>query len=208
MVSSKEGTATRRSGKETAAKILQAAHDLLATEALVYFTMRNIATKAGVSLANLQYYYPRRDALIDAVLVDINRRYRLACQNAISAKSASAPEEQIKAVLSFQLEDGTQTQTRQFFIQLWALLGSMDDFSGRYLEQLYAYDLEILSEPIAALHTNLDKVEVRERALVIASLVEGLMVVVGDTSKKRATTKRTVDLIFQAALKIALEPKR
>jgi hypothetical protein len=30
---------------------------------------------------------------------------------------------------------------------------------------------------------------------------------VGDTSKKRATTKRTVDLIFQAALKIALEPK-
>jgi len=84
----------------------------------------------------------------------------------------------------------------------------MDNFSGRYLETLYAYDLEILSKPIAALHSNLAKAEVRDRALLIASLVEGLMVLVGDTSKKRASTKRTVDLLFQTALNIALEPPR
>ena len=34
------------------------------------------------------------------------------------------------------------------------------------------------------------------------------MVLVGDTSKKRASTKRTVDLLFQTALNIALEPPR
>ena len=202
----KQGTATRKAGKATAAKILQAAHDMLASEPLVRFTLRNIAGKAEVSLANLQYYYPRREALIEAMMKDIDCRYRDACQSAISAQSASAPSEQIKAVLRFQLEDATQTKTRQFFIQLWALLGSMDNFSGRYLETLYAYDLEILSKPIAALHSNLAKAEVRDRALLIASLVEGLMVLVGDTSKKRASTKRTVDLLFQTALNIALEP--
>ena len=84
----------------------------------------------------------------------------------------------------------------------------MDNFSGRYLEALYAYDLEILSKPIAALHSNLAKAEVRDRALLIASLVEGLMVLVGDTSKKRASTKRTVDLLFQTALNIALAPQK
>lgn len=202
----KQGTATRKGGQQTAAKILQAAHDMLASEPLVRFTLRNIAGKAGVSLANLQYYYPRREALIEAMMKDIDRRYRDACQSAISTQSASAPSEQIEAVLRFQLEDSTQTKTRQFFIQLWALLGSMDNFSGRYLEALYAYDLEILSKPIAALHSNLAKAEVRDRALLIASLVEGLMVLVGDTSKKRASTKRTVDLLFQTALNIALEP--
>ena len=202
----KQGTATRKGGQQTAAKILQAAHDMLASEPLVRFTLRNIAGKAGVSLANLQYYYPRREALIEAMMKDIDRRYRDACQSAISTQSASAPSEQIEAVLRFQLEDSTQTKTRQFFIQLWALLGSMDNFSGRYLEALYAYDLEILSKPISALHSDLAKAEVRDRALLIASLVEGLMVLVGDTSKKRASTKRTVDLLFQTALNIALEP--
>ena len=204
-VVSKKGTATRRAGQETATKILQAAHDVLETETLTRFTMRNIATRAGVSLANLQYYYPRREALIGAMVRDIEARYRIACEEVIAAEANSQPLDQFKAVLRFQLEDATQTRTRQFFIQLWALLGSMDNFSGSFLEQLYAHDLDMLSKPIAALHNDLSQAGVRERALQIASLVEGLMVVIGNTASNPASTERTLELVFATALKIACD---
>lgn len=178
---------------------------MLETETLTRFTMRNIATRAGVSLANLQYYYPRREALIGAMVRDIEARYRIACEEVIAAEANSQPLDQFKAVLRFQLEDATQTRTRQFFIQLWALLGSMDNFSGSFLEQLYAHDLDMLSKPIAALHNDLSQAGVRERALQIASLVEGLMVVIGNTVTNPASTERTLELVFETALKIACD---
>jgi AcrR family transcriptional regulator len=74
----RQGTATRRAGKETAARLVAAAHDQLEAETLERFSMRNVAERAGVSLANLQYYFPRREDLLRALYQDLGTRYRAA----------------------------------------------------------------------------------------------------------------------------------
>ena len=133
----REGTATRRAGKETARKILAAARSLLTREGYAQFSMRNLADAAGLRLANLQYYFPRRDDLVRAILADTGDMYAEAYERILDGASED-PAERFKIVLDYQLKDIFVPETRRFFIQLWALLNSIDDASGSLLGELYA----------------------------------------------------------------------
>src|SRR5215510_14799166 len=74
----RSGTGTRRSGQAAARRILRSAHALLAKSGPAQFSMRNVAAQAGLHLANVQYYFPTRDALMRAILADTGARYRTA----------------------------------------------------------------------------------------------------------------------------------
>ena len=109
------GTATRSAGKRTAAKLLVAAHEQLEQEALEKFSMRNVAERAGVSLANLQYYFPRREDLAQALYQDLDLKYRVAYAQCL-AGAPDDPVERFKVVLRYNMQDITQRRTRQFCI--------------------------------------------------------------------------------------------
>ena len=70
----RRGTATRQPGKETAARLVEAAYELLESQNLERFSMRSVAQRADVSLANLQYYFPTRSALDQALYFYIEAR--------------------------------------------------------------------------------------------------------------------------------------
>ena len=198
----RHGTATRRAGRETAARLVEAAHALLETESYEKFSMRNVAEQAGVSLANLQYYFPHREDLARALYLDVAARYEAAYRSCLEAAPAD-PLARFKIVLRWNMQDITRKSTRRFFMQLWALLGSLDDFEGHYLGELYAADISQLGEHIGAVNPLLGSEEVARRATLIAALIEGLMVVTGglaDTSRKRASI---CDAAFETALSIA-----
>ena len=145
------GTATRTGGKKTAQKIIHAARSILMSEDYTHFTMRNVAKMAGVHLANVQYYYPKREDLLHALFVDTGNRYLQAYEQCI-AKAPDSPLERFKAVVDYSLQDIVATDTRRFFMQLWALLGSMDNYSGRLLGELYAIDIKQLGLRIQEMH--------------------------------------------------------
>ena len=196
------GTATRRAGKETRARLVEAAHQQLETESYERFSMRNVAERAGVNLANLQYYFPRREDLAQAVYQDLDARYRAAYTECL-ASAPEAPIERFKAVLRYNMQDISKKSTRQFFIQFWALLGSMDDFSGHLLGELYAIDITQLSEHIQAMQPDTSPDEVERRAMLIAAMIEGLMVVMGDLHDSRKPREKLLQSAFDTALSIA-----
>jgi AcrR family transcriptional regulator len=55
-------------GEQRRAEILAAARRILVEDGYDRFVLREIATRTGVMLGNLQYYYPTRDALLEAVI--------------------------------------------------------------------------------------------------------------------------------------------
>ena len=79
----RSGTAKHRAGQATVTKILQAARTLLTERGHSDFSMRNVADAAGVHLANVQYYFPRRDDLVQALLIDTGDRYRALYEQAL-----------------------------------------------------------------------------------------------------------------------------
>lgn len=195
----RRGTATRRAGQRTAAQIVEAALEVLGNEACAPFSMRAVAEQAGVSLANLQYYYPSRDDLLHAVFAEFGRSYAAAYEQEMAA-APDSPRQRFEAAIRWNLQDISQRRTRQTFVRLWELLGSLDGFTGRLWGELYEIDIGQLAVLIRAMHPSVSEVEIRLRATFLAAMIEGLMIVQGESRRGgRALVSRALAQAFVIA---------
>ncbi len=202
-VKTQRAAGIRRGGLRTAARIVESAREVLMREGYASFSMRNVAAQAGLHLANLQYYFPTRDALIRAILDDTGARYREAYRQL----RASNPHDRVarfRAIVEFNLRDIATATTRRFFIQLWALLSTLDGDDGELMNQLYEIDIEQLGECIAELVPSAELAEVRRRASLLAAMIEGLVVVRGAHSRQPAELKRLMNRAQAMGMQIAL----
>ncbi|NIB40421.1 TetR/AcrR family transcriptional regulator [Pseudomaricurvus alkylphenolicus] len=169
------GTAQRTDGKATAVKIVEAAYQLLKTDGADDFSLRNVAQKAEVRLANLQYYYPRKEALIRALMEYVGDEYDRRYERHLLSVEDS-PLGRFKAVIEFNLADVSAPETRHFFIQFWPLLGVADNYTGELLAQFYTPQKRQLCSRIKELNPALTPQEITLRSELITAMFEGLMV--------------------------------
>jgi AcrR family transcriptional regulator len=202
-VKRKRGPAVRRAGNDTAARIVLAARELLMNEGYAQFSMRTVAARAGLHLANVQYYYKTREDLVRALLEDTGARYR-ASYDTLLAQTPVDRLARFKAIIEFNLKDIATSETRRYFIQLWALLTEIDGRAGHLMNDLYAIDIQQLSGCIAELVPDTETAEVRRRASVLAAMIEGLVVVRGAHSRNPAELKRLMSRAHAVAMQIAL----
>jgi AcrR family transcriptional regulator len=193
----------RREGNDTASRIVLAAREILMDEGHAQFSMRNVASRAGVHLNNVQYYFKTREQLVRALLEDTGARYR-ASYDKLLAVAPAEPVARFNALIEFSLQDVSTWETRRFFIQLWSLLITLDDRSGTLLDDLYAIDIEQLSGFIAELVPGIAPTEIRRRASVLAAMIEGMVVVRGAHSRNPAEIKRLMARARAVAMQIAL----
>ena len=202
-VKTKRAATGRRAGNDTAARIVLAARELLMTQGYAQFSMRNVAARAGLHLANVQYYYKTREALVKALLDDTGERYRSSYEE-LRARGPTDREARFKAVVEFNLKDIATSETRRYFIQLWALLTEIDGRAGHLMNDLYAIDIQQLSDCIADLVPDTDAAEVRRRASILAAMIEGMVVVRGAHSRNPAELKKLMARAQGTAMQIAL----
>jgi AcrR family transcriptional regulator len=202
-VKTKRAATGRRAGNDTAARIVLAARELLMTQGYAQFSMRNVAARAGLHLANVQYYYKTREALVKALLDDTGERYRSSYEE-LRARGPTDREARFKAVVEFNLKDIATSETRRYFIQLWALLTEIDGRAGHLMNDLYAIDIQQLSDCIADLVPDTDAAEVRRRASILAAMIEGMVVVRGAHSRNPAELKKLMARAQGMAMQIAL----
>jgi AcrR family transcriptional regulator len=202
-VKTKRAATGRRAGNDTAARIVLAARELLMTGGYAQFSMRNVAARAGLHLANVQYYYKTREDLVKALLDHTGERYRSSYEE-LRARGPADREARFKAVVEFNLEDIATSETRRYFIQLWALLTEIDGRAGRLMNDLYAIDIQQLSDCIADLVPDTDAAEVRRRASILAAMIEGMVVVRGAHSRNPAELKKLKARALGLAMQIAL----
>jgi AcrR family transcriptional regulator len=193
----------RREGNETASRIVLAAREMLMDEGYAHFSMRNVASRAGMHLNNVQYYFKTREHLVRALLEDTGSRYR-ASYDKLLAVAPAEPQARFNALIEFNLQDISTWETRRFFIQLWALLITLDGRSGGLLDDLYATDIEQLSGFIAELVPGTAPAEIRRRASVLAAMIEGMVVVRGAHSPNASEMKRLLARARAVAMQIAL----
>jgi AcrR family transcriptional regulator len=202
-VKTKRGATVRRAGNDTAARIVLAARELLMTKGYAQFSMRNVAARAGLHLANVQYYFKTREDLVEALVADTGERYRSSYEE-LRAKGPTDREARFEAVVKFNLEDIATAETRRYFIQLWALLTEIDGRAGHLMNDLYAIDIQQLSDCIADLVPQADAAEVRRRASILAAMIEGMVVVRGAHSRNPAELRKLMARAQGVAMQIAL----
>jgi AcrR family transcriptional regulator len=105
---------TTTKGHERSAAIMDAAHALLATEGHAALSMRSIAQRVGVSLSNVQHYYPSRDALIEALLERTFTTYQADIDRIVAG--TESPQLRFAGVIDYFLETlRGQVQSGLFF---------------------------------------------------------------------------------------------
>lgn len=195
--------ASTRVGSKTAKRVIETARKVLMDKGYAQFSMRNVAAAAGMHLNNVQYYFRTRDDLVRALMHDIEARYGAAYEQRLAA----APPDRLarfKAVLNYNLDDTGKAATRRLFIQIWALLDTLNGDSGRMLDQLYEMDLAVLCQQISELDPRCPAKEVRRRAALLAAMIEGLIVVRGAHSHSAAEAKRLTARAQALGIHIAL----
>jgi AcrR family transcriptional regulator len=202
-VKRKRGPVVRRAGNDTADRIVLAGRELLMNEGYAHFSMRTVAARAGLHLANVQYYYKTREELVKALLDDTGARYR-ASYDELLARAPADRMARFRSIIEFNLKDIATSATRRYFIQLWALLTEIDGRAGHLMNDLYAIDIQQLSDCIAELVPDTDPAEVRRRASVLAAMIEGLVVVRAAHSRNPAELKRLMSRAHAVAMQIAL----
>jgi len=159
------------------------------------FSMRSVAKAAGVRLANLQYYFPKKEDLIRALIGYVGELYDSRYLKQLE-RAGAHPLARFKGAIEFNLDDIFCRKTRHFFIQFWPLIAIVDDYSGKLLHQFYLPQLRQLQALVDALHPGLDDIELRRRAEMIAALIEGLMVVTLPPEKQHEESFRK-DIVRQ-----------
>src|SRR5262249_36176575 len=195
--------AARRAGNDTAARIVLAARELLMNEGYAQFSMRTVAARAGLHLANVQYYFKTREDLVRALLEDTGARYR-ASYDELLAKAPADRVARFRAIVDYNLKDIATAATRRYFIQLWALLTEIQGRAGHLMHDLYAIDIQQLSECISELVPDTDAAEVRRRASLMAAMIEGMVIVRGAHSRNPAELKKLMHRAHALAMQIAL----
>jgi len=197
--------ATRKSGKETANKIIQTCYDLLSSGSYKDFSMRGVAKKANMRLANVQYYFPTKKDLINALIKHVNALYHEQYEP-LSTDENINPKVAFQKMIDINLDEAFNQKTRHLFIQLWPLVSEADDDSGELLANLYHYQIKSIAASVQRLCPEISFKESLIRAEAIASLIEGL-IVVRLKSNEQAVDQATIKKVMKSyILTLAMTP--
>lgn len=174
---------------------MEAASRILIQEGYNGFTLRKVADAAGISIGNLNYHYPTKVALIDALLDHITEKI-IAGFNEVAVPAGDSPEKRFRAVLEYWIDDLLTIETTVFFPEIWAL-ANHHDFAKNTVSRSYHHARDVLHTLITELNPTLSEVQVDLLAKYLCASLEGLTVFVGHEkmwlSDHAAIKKLTID---------------
>jgi AcrR family transcriptional regulator len=170
------GKAGPRTGKgqERAHAILEAAREIFAHEGYAGLSMRGVAGRLGISLSNLQHYYPSKDALVEALLLHMLDGYKAAVDRITRSMAQCSPLERFRAAIDIFVAEAGNPLTAGVFIEIWAL-ARRNAFAASTAGVVQARQRKQIVHLIAGLLPHASKAELKTRAALFIVHLEGLI---------------------------------
>jgi AcrR family transcriptional regulator len=178
--------------QHTASLILNAAEELMIEEGYHNFSIRKVATKAGVTVGNLQYHFATKAGLIEAMLDHCIDRY-LELFARVREESGDNPRKQLKHLVHVIFADLNTRTTTHFFPELWSL-SNHEGYATELMDDMYAKYRAVLVEVIQAINPRLKRREADGLALFMSASMEGHTVFVGHNKPWQQDTRKMADL--------------
>lgn len=171
---------TRR-GQARATAILDVARDLFIQGGYAEITMRKVAGRLGISLSNVQHYFPTRDALLEALLLQVMKAYDPTY--AEITKGVKDPGEQLAAIIRYLISDARLAETERLFVEIWSL-ATRDQTAREIFDRMYSHHRKNMERFVQAANPKLSPSQVSLRSALIAMQIEGLMLLISDAKPK------------------------
>ena len=182
------------------AQIIDAALKRLAYEGYASFTLRNIADKAGITLGAVQYYFRNKSDLLFALTEYKLQLDYLATEDA-RKKSTTSPETEFLAVINLLLRDNKKPLIYGLDFQLFALACS-DSTAAKCVDKFYETVRHWIESLIKPLNPKLTDDECKIRAVLVLSMIEGLMQVVYRDKRNGSDLKNIEEIVRKEVLRI------
>lgn len=164
-------------GTEMIEQILRAALRVLVEEGSRAFTLRRIAAECGMKVGNLSYYFPRKEELVQELLEAILAGYTELASEMLQGTS-DQPEERLRRIISFTLDDIRSKRTTNLFPELWAL-ANHDANVNALVQHFYARAQRMIADAVAGVNPALSEEDCRTLALFISATMEGTTIFAG-----------------------------
>ncbi|WP_407935810.1 TetR/AcrR family transcriptional regulator [Cupriavidus necator] len=187
----------RAQGVRTRNAIVRVARKLLLEGGSLEFSLRAVALGAGISISNLQYYFPTRQAVLRAVMAPIIDAYlddlKLALDNSVS------PRESLNTLLQKVLSDARNSKDSALWWHFVSLT-STDPECARMYDEWYDTLTRGIAELVRAVNPERKRAESLQTASLLIAMADGLALQLG-TGRRRREIPAGVDAAFLAAVR-------
>ncbi|MFZ9541416.1 MAG: TetR/AcrR family transcriptional regulator [Ilumatobacteraceae bacterium] len=165
----------RPRASSTTEEILDAAEEILKRRGSEGLSVRAVAQKIGISVGNLQYHFPTRAKLIDAVFSRRGDEFRAAILGKV--ENLDDPRERFETIVDLWLASQHQPDQALFW-HLWAI--SAHDVDAKLtMKKVYNEMIDYLRLILREIDPDLSVSHARRKAALIVSMVEGSGLFVG-----------------------------
>ncbi|MEM1111698.1 MAG: TetR/AcrR family transcriptional regulator [Pseudomonadota bacterium] len=167
----------RKRGKARAEKILDVAKAIVISEGLASLSTRRVADQLGISVGNLAYYYPTKQALLQAMVKRVIDGYDADLQREF-ASFPNDPLMRLRAFFRYMKADAKKPEVHAFFYQFWGLTVT-DDEAAALRANMYDSFSRTLIDLLRDVHPSLRDRELENMSYAILTFLEGLHVIYG-----------------------------
>lgn len=186
----------RPQGLRTRNAIVGVARTLLLECGSLEFTLREIALRAGISISNLQYYFPTRLAVLRAVLEPVIDAYMRELRHAVD--EGTAPRDKLTVLMARALQDAKNVESSALWCHFVSLV-AIDRDTAQLLDEWCATLSREIAVLVRAVNPAFTQAEGREIATLLIAMVDGLIVRTGTGMRKREDPN-ALDAMFLATV--------
>ncbi len=187
-------------GRDRVIDVLEHAVRILTQQGLVNLTLRSVARESGITLANLQHYFPNHEDLVSGLLLYVADRYDGEYRVLVNRPFASQMTK-LETFIRFHVDDCTRLETTSLFFEIWSMC-QRNDRLARLMDSMYAWHRQQVERLIDAANPGLTQSELTTRAMLIVAQIEGLTVLYchgrlehpDPETFRKATIQRAIDI--------------
>lgn len=187
-------------GRKVVSEILNAARDVLVEEGYPRLTMRNVAERVGMTVGNLSYYFPSKEALLHDLLEAVIQGY-VEDFDRITERSQATPADQLEELIRFLMRDLGTKETTGFFPELWAL-AAHDEVAAAEMEKVYAIERGVIEKIIGRMRPDLPPADRVVLALYVSATIEGHTMFIGYRRAMAAQAAASVNVATAALVEL------
>ncbi|WKB55293.1 TetR/AcrR family transcriptional regulator [Eleftheria terrae] len=200
----KPSTTTER-GRARAQAILQAAYALFVAQGYAGFSMRSVAARVGISLSNLQHYYPSKDSLIEEMLLSAYGDYQHRIDQLFEAMPQATPLQRFEAAMDLFLAALKNPQAAGSITQTW-VMALQHPAAVKTVAKLQARERKTIFKLIRGLSPQISDDEYQVRAALIVAQIEGLALQFAGRDRRPFTSAQLDAAARASFLRLATQP--
>lgn len=152
---------------------------MLIDDGYAKFTLRGVASRAGVHLKTLQYYLNSKGKILSESLhYTLESHYFNKYIKLYRGLGSMNSMDALAVTIDYLLDDITDERTGKRYFEVWAL-AARDPEAEQALDSLYTRHRQLLQLLISRVNPRLSVEKVAWRATLIAAQIEGLMLFMG-----------------------------